>query len=49
MIKIIAPNSQSFGDSVSSIVKVSSKGLVGHDLSSFVKRAGDEAAHLLRE
>ena len=48
MIKIIAPNSQSFGDSVSSIVKVSSKGLVGHDLSSFVKRAGDEAAHLLR-
>lgn len=48
MIKIIAPNSQNFGDSVSSLIKLSSKGLVGSDLSSFVKRAGDEAAHLLK-
>lgn len=48
MIKIIAPNSQDFGDSVSSLIKVSSKGLVGSDLSSFIKRAGDGAAHLLK-
>ena len=48
MIKIITPNSQDFGDSVSSLIKVSSKGLIGSDLSSFVKRAGDEAATLLK-
>ena len=48
MIKIITPNSQDFGDSVSSLIKVSSKGLIGSDLSSFVKRAGDEAANLLK-
>jgi hypothetical protein len=48
MIKIITPNSQNFGDSVSSLIKVSSKGLVGSDLSAFVKRAGDEAASVLK-
>lgn len=48
MIKVITPHSQDFGDSVSSLIKVSSKGLVGTDLSSFVKRAGAEAAHMLK-
>jgi hypothetical protein len=48
MIKVITPHSQDFGESVSSLIKVSSKGLVGSDLSSFVKRAGSEAAHMLK-
>lgn len=48
MIKVITPHSQNFGDSVSSLIKVSSNGLVGSDLSSFVKRAGSEAAHMLK-
>lgn len=48
MIKVITPHSQDFGESVSSLINVSSRGLVGSDLSSFVKRAGAEAAHLLK-
>ena len=41
MIKVITPHSKDFGESVSSLIKVSSKGLVGSDLSSFVKRLLD--------
>jgi len=48
MIKVITPHSQDFGESVSSLIKVSSKGLVGSDLSSFIKRAGSETANLLK-
>jgi len=48
MIKVITPHSQDFGESVSSLIKISSKGLVGSDLSSFIKRAGAGTANLLK-
>ena len=48
MIKIISPDSQHFGESVSSIIKVSSNGLVGSDLSTFIKRAGASGPSLLK-
>lgn len=49
MIKIIAPGSQSFDIPTMEMVKVSSKGLRGDDLRSFVKRAGHEFADKLRD
>lgn len=49
MIKIIAPGSQSFDVPAMEMVKVSSKGLRGDDLRSFVKRAGHEFADKLRD
>ncbi len=45
MIKVIPPGAQDFDDATSYMVKVSSRGLVGNDLSEFVKRAGHKFAH----
>lgn len=44
MTKIITPGSYDFGEATTSIIKVSSNGLVGHDLSDFIKRAGHKMA-----
>ena len=49
MIKIIAPGSQSFDVPAMEMVKLSSSGLRGDDLRSFVKRAGHEFADKLRD
>ena len=45
MIKIIAPGAQDFSEPVVALIKVSSHGLVGVDLSAFEKRAGAPLAH----
>jgi hypothetical protein len=45
MIKIISPGSQDFSEPVATLVKVSSRGLRGVDLSVFEKRAGAVTAH----
>lgn len=49
MIKIISPDSQTFDTPSLEMVKMSSKGLRGDDLKSFVKRAGHEFADKLRD
>lgn len=48
MVKLITPGSQQFGDAVSQLIKVSSRGLRGDDLNSFVKRAGHQFVDALR-
>ncbi len=48
MIKMITPEAQRFGDKVSQMMKVSSRGLVGSDLDQFVKRAGHQFADAMR-
>lgn len=48
MIKLITPGSQQFGDKVSQLVKVGSRGLRGDDLTSFIKRAGHQFVDALR-
>ncbi|MEM4408890.1 MAG: hypothetical protein QXI19_09130, partial [Candidatus Caldarchaeum sp.] len=47
-IKLIPPGSYAFDEYQSQVVKVSSRGLVGSDLSDFIKRAGQEVARLVR-
>jgi hypothetical protein len=42
MIKVIQPNSQDFSEPVAALIKVSSRGIIGHDKQAFVKRAGAE-------
>lgn len=42
MIKVIQPHSQDFSEPVAALIKVSSRGIVGHDKQAFVKRAGAE-------
>lgn len=42
MIKVIQPNSQDFSEPVAAVIKVSSRGIIGHDKQAFVKRAGAE-------
>ena len=49
MIKIISPDSQTFDVPTMEMVKMSSYGLRGDDLRSFVKRAGHEFADKLRD
>jgi hypothetical protein len=44
MLKIITPGSWSFDEPIAQIIKVSSRGLKGSDLSSFIKRAGHRFA-----
>lgn len=44
MIKVIQPAAQDFSEPVSSLIKISSRGLVGSDRQAFVKRAGAEFA-----
>lgn len=40
MIKIIQPHAQEFSEPVAALIKVSSRGIIGHDKQAFVKRAG---------
>jgi len=47
MIKVIQPHSQDFSEPVASLIKISSRGLIGADKQDFVKRAGAEFAHKL--
>jgi hypothetical protein len=47
MIKVIQPNSQDFSEPVASLIKISSRGLLGADKEAFVKRAGQEFADRL--
>jgi hypothetical protein len=48
MVKVIPPGSQNFGEQVAQIVKVSSRGLLGSDLSEFVKRSDHYIADAAR-
>lgn len=48
MEKTIMPSSWDFGQSITQVIKYSSKGLVGADYGVLVKRAGEEAAHWLK-
>lgn len=47
MIKVIQPNSQDFSEPVTSLIKISSRGLLGADKDAFVKRAGVDFAERL--
>jgi hypothetical protein len=49
MIKIIPPNAQDFEESRTQIIKISSQGISGQDLSDFIKRAGNEFVHLAKK
>lgn len=42
MIKVIQPQAQEFSEPVASLIKVSSRGIIGNDRSDLVKRAGAE-------
>lgn len=42
MIKVIQPHSQEFSEPVAALIKISSRGIIGHDKQAFVKRAGAE-------
>lgn len=42
MIKVIQPNSQDFSEPVASLIKISSRGIIGNDRADLVKRAGAE-------
>jgi hypothetical protein len=44
MIKVIQPHSQDFSEPVASLIKVSSRGIIGADKQDLVKRAGAEFA-----
>lgn len=47
MIKVIQPHAQDFSEPVAALVKVSSRGLIGHDRVDFIKRAGAEFVNKL--
>lgn len=47
MVKVIQPHSQDFSEPVAALIKVSSRGIIGHDKSALVKRAGAEFVHTL--
>ena len=42
MIKVIQPHAQNFSEPVASLIKVSSRGIIGADRSALIKRAGVE-------
>jgi hypothetical protein len=48
MIKVIQPQSQDFSEPVASLIKVSSRGIIGTDRQELVKRAGAEFVHKLQ-
>jgi len=48
MLKVITPGAWDFHEPVVEMLKTSSRGLVGDDLSSFIKRAGHQAAEQMR-
>lgn len=45
LVKWISPGSQDFHEPVAQMIKLSSRGLIGHDRHVLVKRAGAEFAH----
>jgi hypothetical protein len=47
MIKVIQPHAQDFSEPVASLIKVSSRGIIGNDRVDLVKRAGAEFVHKL--
>lgn len=47
MIKVIQPHAQDFSEPVASLIKVSSRGIIGNDRQDLVKRAGAEFVHKL--
>ncbi len=47
MTKIILPDAYDFGDRTTQIVGISSRGLRGNDLSTFIKRAGVKMADMM--
>jgi hypothetical protein len=47
MIKVIQPHAQDFSEPVASLIKISSRGIIGNDKSDLIKRAGAEFAHQL--
>ena len=47
MIKVIQPHSQDFSEPVATLIKISSRGIIGTDKQELVKRAGAEFAHKL--
>lgn len=49
MNKIIPPGSYDFGESVSELIRYSTRGLRGNDLSSFIKRAGQIVADKVKD
>lgn len=42
MIKVIQPHAQEFSEPVAELIKISSRGIIGADRVSFIKRAGAE-------
>ena len=48
MIKVIQPQSQDFSEPVASLIKVSSRGIIGNDKIDLVKRAGAEFVNTLQ-
>lgn len=42
MIKVIQPQSQDFSEPVASLIKISSRGIIGNDRADLIKRAGAE-------
>jgi len=48
MIKVIQPNSQDFSEPVASLIKISSRGIIGADKLDLVKRAGAEFVHKMQ-
>jgi hypothetical protein len=47
MIKVIQPQSQDFSEPVATLIKVSSRGIIGSDKYALTKRAGAEFVHRL--
>lgn len=47
MIKVIQPQSQDFSEPVATLIKISSRGLIGSDKQELIKRAGAEFASQL--
>lgn len=45
MLKVISPGAQAFSEQACSLIKVSSRGLIGEDRTLFEKRAGAQFAH----
>lgn len=48
-LKITGPDAWDFGEPATAFVKVSSRGLIGHDRGSLIKRAGAEFVELARK
>ena len=48
MIKVIQPQSQDFSEPVASLIKISSRGIIGNDKADLIKRAGAEFVHNLQ-